>query len=253
MTHKMGKINMNVDALFRNPITTPFIPQNSDILASEEPFSELEKENLFINKAEQTSEKQGPEGAENPETPRNLTETDDGRTHKDGLSSASSFEERSSCTYTVAEVALDTSWSRGSRLMSSRCEESSIRKTPVARISWPKIPLWDVDVGGEPVVKSTTDAFAHVGGQGPTGKFISRNPDGRSTLACIEEDSGGLQENSYQETLTGVYETAVTTETEVLEGVEGLGDIDVLEQRTPSHGKKDRAGDLQQNSYQEIA
>ena len=245
--HKPGKINMNADALSRNPVTTYPVPSNPENLGSEEPFSEMEIENVFlINKTELISGRQGSEGAENSKIPHTFTDTDNGRTDKGGLSTASSFEESSGCTYTVAEVAKRCR-SRGSRLMPSTDEESSIRETPVACISWPKIPLGDVNVGGVPVVKSTTDALAHAGGRGPTGKFLSRNPDGRSTLACVEESAGGLQENSYQETLSGDCIPAVTTETEVLECAEG-----VSEGSTFAHGKKDRAGDLQENSYQEI-
>ena len=227
---------MNAKALSRNPITTFSIPPNPETLGSKEPFSKLEIENVFlIIRTESTSEKQGSEGAENPEIPRNSTETDDRHTDEDELSSDSSFEESSGCTYTVAEVALDASRSRGSRLMFSRCEESSIRETQVPRISWSKIPLGDVDVGGEPVVKSTINAFVLARSRGHTGKFVSRNPDGRSTLACVEKNAGGLQENSYEEILTGFYETAVTMETEVLECVEELGDIGVPEQGTSAH------------------
>ena len=213
----------------------------------------MEIESVFlINRTEPVSGKQGSEDAESPEVSHNSTETDDRRTDEDEFSSASFSEESSGCTYTVAEVALDASRSRGSRLMSSRCEESSIRETPVARISWPKIPLGDVDVGGEPVVKSTTEAFAHAGGRGPTGEFLSRNPDGRRTPACVEEDVGGLQENSYQETLPGDCEMAVTTESEVLECVRGLRECLALERSTSTHVEENRAGDLQENSYQEI-
>ena len=72
-------------------------------------------------------------------------------------------------------------------------------------------------------------------------------PTGRSTPTCVEEEAGGLQENSYQETLPGGYEPAATTKNEVLECVERGS-----ERSTLAHGKKDRAGDLQENFYQEI-
>ena len=104
------------------------------------------------------------------------------------------------------------------------------------------------------VVGNMTDGLVRIGGAGDQRENSYQEiPTGRSTSVCIEVSrTQGQQENSYQETLENGNFLATTTATEVLVCVGGLKDHAALERSTSAH-EKDRAGDHQENSYQEIA
>ena len=104
------------------------------------------------------------------------------------------------------------------------------------------------------VAGNVTDAFMRGGGAGDQQENSYQEiPTGRSTSARIEESrTQSQQENSYQETLAGENFPVTTNTTEVLECDGGLRDFVNLECSTSAHVEKNRAGNQQENSYQEI-
>ena len=212
---------------------------------------EVNIERIFIiNKPK--SREHNSEVAEDPEIPYVLTPINNELTNVYGFRPVSLIKETAVVGNTT-KVSLSVKPVTNGVDDDNLKEVNSVRRSPVAGSVTEALERGG-SVRIDPVVGNMTEAFTRAGGVGDQ----QENPyqeisTGCSILTRVKESSaGGQQENSYQQTLTGKGSRASTITTEVLKCDEGVRRYVTLDRNALANVEKNRAGDQQENSYQEI-